>query len=154
MIARPNQYRGTDATCGGHAFMGGMRPLASIAPHKNQGRSVLSARISPTRANPYSAALHCRGFASRTFSQFAGGLQTRHGGSAIPSRLSRHLKFVRAVMAARRQSLPNQLHCKWAVGSEQGQSHRPFVESRSNDRERDTPERPKSWKPQPTRTAP
>jgi hypothetical protein len=31
---------------------------------------------------------------------------------------------------------------------------RPFLESRSDDWNRDTNERPKSWKPQPTRTAP
>lgn len=45
-MTAPNQHqRGTDAACGGqHAFMGGMRRLASVADDKAQDRPTLRGR--------------------------------------------------------------------------------------------------------------
>jgi hypothetical protein len=107
-IHRYQPYRGTDATCGEHAFMGGMRRLASIAPTQNQSRGIYRARvISLARPGPASV-LHCRGTPRLFYDRTAGGrcigIQRRRLVAFPPRRRAATFitQIVRTVMAARR----------------------------------------------------
>jgi hypothetical protein len=78
-----NQQGGTDATCGEHAFMGGMRRLASIAPHQYQPATVTVSRVRfSLRCFP--AVAHCR-VTSRLFYTVCRGDLHRHRRLGFPS---------------------------------------------------------------------